>query len=128
MATISKLWTMTWEECVAKFKQSRTPLLSWEGFIIASQDRKLDPKRGYEMYRNTLTLAYRKGKEIPEHVRLSEPELFARLGGPVEPPADSSGTVEGIQASDEPAEVGHEDLADSQGSLFGDHLDWLCCR
>jgi len=108
------IWNFTWQECVAMHEENRTPLVTWEGHLIASRDRKLEIKKGYEMYRSTLALAFKHGKEIPGKVVESEPELFGRLMEVEEPhPVELSTPTEEV---------------DGQSSLFGEHLSWLDCR
>lgn len=114
---VLKIWNYTWEECVGMYEQNRTPLVTWEGYLIGSRDRKLEPKKGYEMYRATLALAFKKGKEIPKRVIESEPELFGRLIGIEETPQIP---VDAVSAQSE--------KVDGQSSLFAEHLSWLDCR
>lgn len=131
---ILRIWNYTWEECLSMHEEDRAPLVSWEGHLIAGRDRKLDPKKGYEIYRSTLVLAFKKGKEIPEKVIESEPELFGRLMEVERSHAEefSSPAYRGhevhpqIPGDSRPAPV--EEEVDGQGSLFADHLSWLDCR
>lgn len=78
---IPKIWTLTWKECLVLYGKG-TPIVSFEGFLIASRDRKITgetKKKCRELYQSSLALAFRAGKEIPEHVMESEPGLFDRL-------------------------------------------------
>lgn len=130
------IWQMTWEQCKDAHLNHGWPLVTMEGHLIASRDRKLNDKAGHEMYLSTLALAYKTGREIPEEVLLSEPELFSRLSGKpivtdelaafdkqeeVVDPAEEP--IEKVAVQQEPSEYDHIDLPD--GGLFGGHLDWL---
>lgn len=75
------IWQMTWDQCLEAHQEHGWPLITIEGHLIASRDRKLHMKNGRDMYLATLATAHRVGREIPEAVRLSEPELFGRLTG-----------------------------------------------
>lgn len=130
---VLKIWNYTWEECVGMYEQNRTPLVTWEGYLIGSRDRKLEPKKGYEMYRATLALAFKKGKEIPKRVIESEPELFGRLIGIEETSTENPPAPVGRDHEETPqipvdAVSAQSEKVDGQSSLFAEHLSWLDCR
>lgn len=66
-----EIWQYTWEECLQLYRQGKA-LVSWEGYLIAGRDRKLDPAnkgRAHEMYMHTLEKALQAGEKVPAHVK-----------------------------------------------------------
>lgn len=119
MAGEPKLFEMTWEE-VESAAAERQVIISWEGYLLSSKDRHFEPKKAREMYLNTLTYAFQKGRVIPEKVMQAEPSLFARLtGSPLPAPATPSpAPVEAETPIDPVAPV--EDLQPANAELMAD--------
>lgn len=107
---VENLWELTWEECLAEYENGQA-LITIQGYILASRDRKLDPKAGYGMYRGDLVLAWEKNKPVPDRVWESEPDLYARLTG------------KGCQAETQPGKGDIESLIEEDP--FAGHFNWL---
>ena len=67
---IYKSWEISWKmvQNLADSGSRDHAVVTLDGYLIFSRDRKLEPRRSYERYRESLTLALQKGAKVPAEV------------------------------------------------------------
>lgn len=92
------LWQMSWEEFLAAAEEKH-PLVTIEGHLLCSRDRRFEPKTAHGYYLATVKLALKKGLPVPEQVL----ESNGLLEGEEEPPGQDRETVaESVSGEEQP--------------------------